>query len=76
MARAPKAAGIEKKGACHLLRHSCATHMMENSADLRSIQQMLGHARLDATQIYTEVAIRALREVYNKTHPSAQTKGT
>lgn len=66
-----KAAGIQKKGACHLLRHSCATHMMENGADLRSIQQMLGHARLDTTQIYTEVSIQYLREVYNKTHPNA-----
>jgi site-specific recombinase XerD len=50
--------------------------MMENGADLRSIQQMLGHARLDTTQIYTEVSIQYLREVYNKTHPNAQTKGT
>ena len=66
-----KAAGIEKKGSCHLLRHSCATHMMENGADLRSIQQMLGHARLDTTQIYTEVSIHHLRSVYEKTHPSA-----
>lgn len=69
-----KAAGIQKKGACHLLRHSCATHMMENGADLRSIQQMLGHARLDTTQIYTEVSIQYLRKVYNKTHPNAQAK--
>lgn len=74
VSRTLKAAGIEKKGACHLLRHSCATHMMENGADLRSIQQMLGHARLDTTQIYTEVSIHHLREVYNKTHPNAQTK--
>lgn len=48
--------------------------MMENGADLRSIQQMLGHARLDTTQIYTEVSIQYLREVYNKTHPNAQPK--
>jgi len=67
-----KAAGIEKKGACHLLRHSCATHMMENGADLRCIQQLLGHARLDTTEIYTEVSIHYLREVYEKTHPNAQ----
>jgi integrase/recombinase XerD len=69
-----KAAGIEKKGACHLLRHSCATHMMENGADLRCIQQLLGHARLDTTEIYTEVSIHHLREVYEKTHPNAQPK--
>lgn len=69
-----KAAGIEKKGACHLLRHSCATHMMENGADLRCIQQLLGHARLDTTEIYTEVSIHHLREVYEKTHPSSLTK--
>jgi len=67
-----KAAGVEKKGACHLLRHSCATHMMENGADLRCIQQLLGHARLDTTEIYTEVSIHYLREVYEKTHPNAQ----
>jgi len=69
-----KAARIEKKGACHLLRHSCATHMMENGADLRCIQQLLGHARLDTTEIYTEVSIHHLREVYEKTHPNAQGK--
>jgi integrase/recombinase XerD len=74
VAKTLKAAGIEKKGACHLLRHSCATHMMENGADLRCIQQLLGHARLDTTEIYTEVSIRHLREVYNQTHPNAQTK--
>jgi integrase/recombinase XerD len=76
VAKTLKAAGIEKKGACHLLRHSCATHMMENGADLRCIQQLLGHARLDTTEIYTEVSIRHLREVYNQTHPNAQAKGT
>ena len=63
--------GIGKSGSCHLFRHSCATHMLENGADVRYIQQMLGHASLETTQIYTEVAITALREVHAKTHPSA-----
>jgi len=72
VSRTMKAAGVTKKGACHLLRHSCATHMLENGADIRIIQQMLGHARLDTTQIYTEVSITTLRDVYNRTHPNAQ----
>ena len=63
--------GIGKSGSCHLFRHSCATRMLENGADVRYIQQMLGHASLETTQIYTEVAITALREVHAKTHPSA-----
>ena len=67
-----KAADIGKSGSCHLFRHSCATHMLENGADIRLIQQLLGHARLDTTQIYTEVAIRALREVHARTHPSSR----
>jgi integrase/recombinase XerD len=63
-------AGIPKGGACHLLRHSCATHMLEGGADIRMIQQLLGHARLDTTQIYTHVGIQALREVHRRTHPA------
>ena len=47
-------------------------HMLENEADIRLIQQLLGHARLDTTQIYTEVAIKALREVHERTHPSSK----
>jgi len=66
-----KVAEIGKSGSCHLFRHSCATHMLENGADIRLIQQLLGHARLDTTQIYTEVAIKALREVHARTHPSS-----
>lgn len=62
-------AGIDKPGSCHLLRHSCATHMHDNGADIRFIQQLLGHARLDTTQIYTEVSITALQEVHARTHP-------
>lgn len=72
VAKTIKAAGIAKQGSCHLFRHSCATHMLENGADIRFIQQLLGHARLETTQIYTEVGINALREVYARTHPSAK----
>lgn len=72
MRRLMTKAGITKPGACHLFRHSCATHMLENGADLRCIQQLLGHSRLDTTQIYTEVTIRHLRMVYNATHPSVR----
>jgi integrase/recombinase XerD len=62
----------ERKGGCHALRHSCATHMLENGADIRFIQQLLGHARLDTTQIYTEVSIKQLAEVHRRTHPSGK----
>lgn len=70
--RVIKTAGIPHTGSCHLFRHSCATHMLENGADIRFIQQMLGHARLDTTQIYTEVSILQLREVHARTHPHAR----
>ena len=71
VAKTIKEAGIEKQGSCHLLRHSCATHMHENGADIRVIQQLLGHARLDTTSIYTQVAIGHLKDVYQRTHPAA-----
>jgi integrase/recombinase XerD len=64
------AAGIEKQGACHLFRHTMATLMLENGADIRFIQAMLGHASLVSTTIYTQVSIRALKEVYARTHPA------
>ena len=67
--RVLETAGIDRPGSCHLLRHSCATHMLENGADIRFIQQLLGHARLDTTQIYTEVTIHQLREVHARCHP-------
>lgn len=72
VARTVQQAEIGKTGSCHLLRHSCATHMLENGADIRLIQQLLGHARLDTTSIYTEVAITHLKEVYRRTHPAAK----
>ena len=61
---------------CHLLRHTCATHMLENGADIRFIQQLLGHAKLDTTAIYTEVSIKQLQEVHARCHPSARLEKT
>ena len=65
-------AGMKRRGSCHVLRHSCATHMLENGADIRFIQQLLGHAKLDTTAIYTEVSIKQLQEVHTRCHPSAK----
>lgn len=65
------AAKLGKKGACHLFRHSMATIMLENGADIRYIQQILGHESLETTQIYTRVSINALKEIHSRTHPGA-----
>lgn len=65
-------AGISVSGACHLLRHACATHMLENGADIRFIQALLGHADLRSTQIYTHVSIGKLKEVHAATHPAGR----
>jgi integrase/recombinase XerD len=65
------AAGIVKPGACHLLRHTMATAMLEHGADVRVIQEILGHARLTTTQLYTRVSIRLLKAVHTATHPAA-----
>jgi integrase/recombinase XerD len=64
------AANIGKRGACHLFRHTMATLMLENGADIRFIQAMLGHAELSTTQIYTQVSIRKLKEIHTATHPA------
>lgn len=66
------AAGIGKLGSCHLWRHTCATQMLEGGADIRYIQALLGHAQLTTTEIYTQVAIRKLKEIHTRTHPSAR----
>ena len=60
------------KGSCHLLRHTCATHMLEGGADIRYIQQLLGHEKLETTAIYTEVSIKQLQEVHARCHPAAR----
>lgn len=64
-----RAAGIPKGGS-HLMRHSCATHMLEGGADIRYIQKLLGHASLETTAIYTEMSVEALRRVYTACHPA------
>ena len=62
--------GVKVPGSCHLLRHACATHMLENGADIRFIQALLGHADLSSTQIYTNVSIVKLKEIHAATHPA------
>jgi integrase/recombinase XerD len=64
------AADIGKRGSCHLFRHTMATLMLENGADIRYIQAMLGHVKLETTQIYTQVSIRKLKEIHSATHPA------
>jgi integrase/recombinase XerD len=65
-------ADLGKRGACHLFRHTMATLMLENGADIRFIQQMLGHANLNTTEIYTSVSIRKLQQIHAATHPAAR----
>jgi integrase/recombinase XerD len=69
-----KKAEIERQGSCHLLRHTCATHMLEGGADIRFIQQLLGHEKLETTAIYTQVSIEQLKAVHSQTHPAEKRK--
>jgi site-specific recombinase XerD len=70
-----KAFGINIGIRPHLLRHACATHMLDNGCDIRFIQQLLGHKHLTVTQVYTKVSKKKLAEVINRKHPSHQITG-
>jgi len=70
-----KSAGV-KNGSCHMFRHTMATMMLEGGADIRYIQHMLGHTHLTTTEVYTQVSMRKLKEVYESTHPAAKLKKT
>jgi len=67
--------GIGKGGSCHALRHATATHMMRHGADIRYVQEILGHQCIESTQIYTHVTVTDLQGVYIRTHPAAQVPG-
>ncbi len=69
------AADVGKTGACHAFRHAMATAMLDAGADIRSIQEILGHASLESTQVYTRVSIRRLQAVHAATHPGALLQG-
>ncbi len=70
-------AGIHRKGSCHLIRHTTATQLLLNGADIRSVQELLGHAKITTTQIYTHITINDLKRIHRQTHPAEQppTKG-
>lgn len=72
LARAARRAGLDKPLSPHMLRHSCASHFLQSSRNLRATQELLGHKNISATQIYTRLDFQHLSEIYDKAHPRAQ----